>query len=69
MSVSKTKNIAVERCPSFPKLSCKIERFDRVTVEYLTASKTPVTKTLDGFAARIFQHEMDHMIGNSMLFS
>lgn len=40
-----------------------IPRFRTVRVRYDTRSGRQVEETLDGFTARIFQHETDHLNG------
>jgi len=56
-----------EGCLSVPGLRGRIERPDSVAVAYLdTASKTQNIK-LEGFVARIFLHEFDHLIGKTWL--
>jgi peptide deformylase len=55
-----------EGCLSFPGEECKITRPRTVTVRYQTVSGSWTEETLDGMAARCFQHELDHLNGITM---
>lgn len=52
-----------EGCLSIPGLRGLVPRFTWVRVEYVTRQGTRVRKNYEGFAARIFQHEFDHLQG------
>ena len=52
-----------EGCLSFPELLVKVPRFRAVRLEYLTADGSPRTRDLEGFEARVVQHELDHLDG------
>lgn len=41
----------------------KIPRYATIRVSYLTTKGEKVEKTLEGFAAKVFQHEYDHLQG------
>jgi len=41
----------------------KIPRYETIQVEYLNAKGERIEKILDGFAAKAFQHEYDHLQG------
>lgn len=41
----------------------KVPRYDAITVNYLNLEGKVVEKTLEGFAAKVFQHEYDHLQG------
>jgi peptide deformylase len=41
----------------------KISRYEKIRVSYLTANGEKVEKVLEGFAAKVFQHEYDHLQG------
>ena len=56
-----------EGCLSFPKLFLKIKRPERVLVTYQNADGDEVQSHFEGLAARVFQHEMDHMNGTTYL--
>jgi peptide deformylase len=53
-----------EGCLSFPHLYLNIHRPKEIWVEYQNADGDMMDAHFDGLAARIFHHEMDHMIGN-----
>lgn len=52
-----------EGCLSIPGLTGIVNRFESVKVEYITRLGESRTDTFDGFTARIFQHEYDHLKG------
>ena len=52
-----------EGCLSFHDEIINIQRPDRIVVKYEDQDKKEHKIKLDGFAARIFQHEYDHLEG------
>ena len=56
-----------EGCLSVPGLRGMIERSEWIDVEYLDVNGKPQTSKFEGFVARIFQHEFDHLIGKTWL--
>lgn len=50
-----------EGCLSFPEISCKIKRSAHVVVEALGLDGRAFTEEADELAARIYQHEIDHL--------
>ena len=52
-----------EGCLSFPKIYEKVKRFNEVTAEYLDMNGKQRKITVDGFLAKAFQHEIDHLNG------
>tara|TARA_R110001592_G_scaffold206202_1_gene456960 strand:+ start:2080 stop:2640 length:561 start_codon:yes stop_codon:yes gene_type:complete len=56
-----------EGCLSVPGLRGYIRRAQWVDIEYQTREAERVTLRLDGFVARIFLHEYDHLIGKTWL--
>ena len=52
-----------EGCLSFPELLVLVPRPRRVRVEYLNERAEPLAMELDGFPARVVQHEYDHLQG------
>ncbi|MDO4695483.1 peptide deformylase [Porphyromonas sp.] len=50
-----------EGCLSIPGIQEKVSRPTEITVEYLDEELQPQTIDLTGFAARVFQHEFDHI--------
>ena len=56
-----------EGCLSFPQLFLKIKRPEIVWVKYQNADGDEINAHFEGLAARVFQHEMDHMNGTIFL--
>ncbi|MBO7431385.1 MAG: peptide deformylase [Elusimicrobia bacterium] len=52
-----------EGCLSFPKIYEKVKRFNEVTAEYTDINGKLRKVTVDGFLAKAFQHEIDHLNG------
>ena len=52
-----------EGCLSYPDLFIEIERSESIVVKYEDKDKVDHKIKLDGFAARVFLHEYDHMQG------
>ena len=52
-----------EGCLSYPDEFLEIERSETVVVKYEDVNKVDHKIKLDGFAARVFLHEFDHMQG------
>lgn len=52
-----------EGCLSIPNKTFKIERPSSVEIKYLNLDGEEITKTGQGFMARLFMHEMDHLNG------
>jgi peptide deformylase len=59
--------MATEGCLSFPGLFIEVERFDKIDVQYQYVDAKLYSVTLDGFAAHVFQHESDHLVGTLMI--
>jgi peptide deformylase len=58
----------VEGCLSFPDVSCIVGRFERISVQYIAfPSMELVQEDLEGFPARVFQHEMEHLSGKTLI--
>lgn len=58
---------AWEGCLSVPGLRGRIERPDWVEVTYTSANGDSKKQRFEGFVARIFLHEYDHLIGLTWL--
>jgi peptide deformylase len=56
-----------EGCLSIPGIRGYIPRQCHIMVEYMTIHGDRVSNTYDGFTARIFLHEYDHLIGRVFL--
>ncbi len=52
-----------EGCLSIPGVRENVKRKPIVTIEYLDENFKPKTEVLDGYAARVVQHEYDHIEG------
>lgn len=52
-----------ESCLSFPGMSKKVARFNRITVTGFDENWKPITKKLKAFTAFVVQHEVDHLNG------
>lgn len=52
-----------EGCLSLPNLCAKVPRSTRIEVHYFTRDGEEVQEVLEGFLARVFQHEFDHLDG------
>ena len=52
-----------EGCLSFPDQFINVHRPDKITVKYEDEEGKDHKITLNGFAARVFQHEFDHLNG------
>ncbi|MDD2891915.1 MAG: peptide deformylase [Candidatus Gracilibacteria bacterium] len=56
-----------EGCLSIPGEHGDVDRWKRIKVSYIDTSLRPQSILLSGFAARIVQHEVDHL--NGVLFT
>lgn len=56
-----------EGCLSLPGLRGLVARHTRIGVRYVDRDNCPVETVLDGFLARVFQHEFDHLQGRVFL--
>jgi len=52
-----------EGCLSVPGLTCRLKRFARVTIEAADLTGRTFQETGEDLAARLFQHETDHLDG------
>lgn len=52
-----------EGCLSFPDLWLRVKRHEKVRVKYQMLTNEVLEEELDGLAARVFQHERDHLDG------
>lgn len=57
---------AEEGCLSFPNETATVRRSKTVTVIYQEENGVTMERTLNGLAARCFQHEYDHLHGFTM---
>ena len=56
--------VGPEGCLSVPGYFGGVERFNKVTVKGIDPHNKKVTIKAEGFLARIFQHEIDHLEGH-----
>jgi peptide deformylase len=61
--LSGERSLSWEGCLSFVELLVLVPRYKRVRVEYLDRRARPAVLELEGFAARVVQHEHDHLEG------
>ncbi|MFM8996002.1 MAG: peptide deformylase, partial [Bacteroidota bacterium] len=52
-----------EGCLSIPFVRANVKRNAKVTIQYMDENFVQKTETYDGMAARIIQHEYDHIEG------
>jgi len=52
-----------EGCLTFPGLYVKVRRPETIRVRYTTQENVTDTIKFDGYTARVFQHEYDHLDG------
>ena len=61
--LSETQEKDWEGCLSIPGIRAKVPRFTQIKVSYIGAEGELAVQVLEGFVARIFQHEYDHLDG------
>jgi peptide deformylase len=61
--VSEEKVMGIEGCLSIPGLVGEVERHEAIQVKALNRHGQPYKIKADGWMARIFQHEIDHLHG------
>lgn len=64
ITLSEEKVIGEEGCLSIPEFFAEIERAQNVEVKGFDLKGNEVRYEAEGFLARAFQHEMDHLNGN-----
>ena len=52
-----------EGCLSVPGLRGEVPRFSAIRYQGFSADGQPIDRTVEGFHARVVQHECDHLIG------
>lgn len=63
VKASEEKVMGIEGCLSIPGLLGEVERHHALQVKALNRHGKPVKLKVDGWLARIFQHEIDHLNG------
>jgi len=61
--LSEEKEEGFEGCLSVPGLRGSVPRFTRLRYEGVDQFKQPIVREVDGFHARVVQHEVDHLHG------
>jgi peptide deformylase len=56
-----------EACFSVPLRCVRLPRWERIKIRYQTTEKKWIEKEIEGFEAKVFQHEMDHLQGKLTL--
>ena len=65
---SAKSNKSFEECLSLPGISVKVKRANQITIEAWSLQKNKIiTLNVDGFLARVFQHEIDHLQGTLII--
>ena len=60
---SQGEQVGLEGCLSIPGWVGEVARYEQVTVQGLDERGKKVRYKVDGYLARVFQHEMDHLDG------
>lgn len=63
IAVSDETTVEKEGCLSYPGLWLSIKRPKSIRVEYQDSDANTITADIDGYAARCFLHEYDHLNG------
>jgi peptide deformylase len=56
-----------EGCLSIPGIRALVPRYKEIQIHYTDQQGGLIEVMLNGFVARIFQHEFDHLVGNTYL--
>lgn len=64
---SDDSSIEEEGCLSYPKTFVKVKRNLKITVKFIDIANRPMVRSYSGLAARIIQHEIDHLNGITMI--
>jgi len=65
--MSKVTSAGLEGCLSLPGTKSRVMRFKEIELTYFDSSLQPHTVSLNQHAARIAQHEVDHLDGRLIL--
>jgi peptide deformylase len=66
-ALSNEKEKDWEGCLSIPGIRALVPRYKAIRVQYTDGQGNPVEQKLEGFVARVFQHEADHLEGKVYL--
>lgn len=61
--LDRASELGEEGCLSVPGQRARVRRWMRVHCQALSSDGRPWERTLEGFAARVAQHELDHLDG------
>jgi len=67
LSRSSSTQTDQEGCLSVPLKRALVTRPETVTIRYLDRSRAERTETLSGYPARVICHELDHLLGTTLL--
>ena len=56
----------LEGCLSFPHIYVKIKRPKEILAEYYDENLEKITTKIDGYSAKCYLHELDHLLGITM---
>ena len=65
---SEQQEMGLEGCLSVPNVSCEIRRAKKITLKATNAEGKPILEELHNFAARVVQHEVDHLNGILLIY-
>ncbi|MBS57049.1 MAG: peptide deformylase, partial [Rickettsiales bacterium] len=63
MQYSEETIVMEEGCLSLPEQYADVERPKEIILEYIDENEKIIKKQIDGYEARILQHEIDHLSG------
>lgn len=66
-ALSETQEKDWEGCLSIPGIRALVPRYQEILIEYTDIQGVLMESKLNGFVARIFQHEFDHLEGKTYL--
>ncbi len=61
--LSEDADVQYEGCMSVPSIRGKVERYKNIELTYYNENGEKIVKPLNGFFARLVQHECDHLDG------
>ncbi len=56
-----------EGCLSIPGIRAMVPRYKKIEAYYCNLEGKPLSMQMEGFVARVFQHEYDHLLGTVYL--
>ena len=61
--ISEDTDIQYEGCMSVPVIRGKVERYKNIELTYFNENGEKIVRLVNGFFARLVQHECDHLDG------